>query len=81
MAETAVLNDQAAFVEEGWGGRAAASTAAAWTWGVGGIPCGGVVGGSLACGVGIGVTLWGCWNGWREVGWGDVDGVVEEISN
>ncbi len=81
MAEAAVLNDLTAFVEERWGGRSSASTAAARTWGVGGIACGGFVGGSLAGGVGIGVTMWGGWNGRREVRWGDVDGVVEVIGN
>ena len=66
MAEAAVLNDLSAFVEERWWGDSA-SSAVAWSLSAsGGDAGGGFLVGVLACGVGIGFSLWGGWDGGRE---------------
>ena len=67
MAEAAVLNDLSAFVEERWWGDSAASSSAIWSLSASGGDAGGrFLVGVLACGVGIGVALWGGWDGGRE---------------
>ncbi len=82
VAEAAILNDLVPFVEGRWWGGAAASSAAVWTMSTSGrVAGGGVVVGIFACRGGIGVSLWGGGCGRRELGWGDVDCVVEVIGD